>query len=1072
MVKSFISSNPIVAPASFVGTNVIPASELGSSELSGPRIESGVTAPDHAVANAFVSASEKAGVQTLIQVGKALKNPFDLSDLVGRYQVRAANVDHQFAYVNGADMTGHKKAAKLSMDPTSPTAGTPATVDHDLLKFLAKSEQSPAAEAALLKSAINGEDEGLLWLKMVELAVTGKSPKYAPLLETPLVKHLIGMTTEPIYLPSNNVARPLWGGKKIGNLLAEIGYGELKGNIIGEAWVASGHPTLPSKVKVEYEGETIHVPLNIFGAVTGKHFYGNQNVDRFGANMPFLVKLLDAGMPLSVQVHPKSDYPGLKSGQHSKTEAWAILEAEKGAGIYLGLKDGVTKAEFEATLRSGGDVSVHLNFVPVKPGDVFFIPAGTMHAIGAGVTLVEPQETSDTTYRVYDWGRTGVDGKPRQLHIEDTLAATDWDGLKGSALVESLRRPPRFISGGLGHPAETDPRRAVYQNIVSQKEFSFNKITFEYGDEFDPNVNRGVEHLLITEGEVEILYSDGYSINYKKGQSILIPANVHYMLRATSDRAVVFQTMAGSEKQVAKTSFRDPNAKVVDLLTFMSDHGVKFGTSGVRGDADKITDEVAYTMTLGYIQYLESIGQLPANGGGEIVIAGDLRPSTDRIMNAVSRAITDSGHAIFNGGHIPTPAVSWYGFQNGLPSIMVTGSHIPFHMNGIKFNMAARETYKTDESAIMAQRVPHRSELFNADGSFKEKNDVLGVTQSEVEEFYLDRIREYFPEGFLKGKRIGVFSHSAVGRDILINLLREFGAEVTELERSNTFVPFDTEAISQEMRAKATAWSSHYGFDAIVSMDGDSDRPAIADENGNWLEGDILGALAARSLGADVFVTPNSSNRGIGKVGWFKEVVTTAIGSPYVAAAMARASRDGASVIGAEGNAGTMLQTDIHKNGRTLEKLPTRAAVEAIFAVLDLSVREGREISSLSGEIPWFTSRGRIKEFPKHIAQALISKFSTGDDEVDTRNFLEIFRGAIGEGVGVAEIDRKDPNGVCFILTNGRILYLRASGNADEFRIYAQAETKEWSDDIFNKAYDIVEQWAFDHHSLAIRGQE
>lgn len=148
---------------------------------------------------------------------------------------------------------------------------------------------------------------------------------------------------------------------------------------------------------------------------------------------------------LSIQVHPHRGYDAAKP---SKTEAWIILDAELGAGIYLGLRDGVTRERFAHVLGaqnfSEGDVSELLNFVPVQSGDVFFIPSGTIHAIGAGVVLLEPQETSETTFRVFDWYRQPA----RALHIADTLAVTRWDDPRGAAAVAQLRRTPQPAADG------------------------------------------------------------------------------------------------------------------------------------------------------------------------------------------------------------------------------------------------------------------------------------------------------------------------------------------------------------------------------------------------------------------------------------------------------------------------------------------------------------------------------------------------------------------------------------------------------------------------------------------------
>ena len=159
--------------------------------------------------------------------------------------------------------------------------------------------------------------------------------------------------------------------------------------------------------------------------------------------------------------------------------------------------------------------------------------------------------------------------------------------------------------------------------------------------------------------------------------------------------------------------------KVQDL---MIRSGVKFGTSGARGLADDMTDLVCYVYTRGFLQYLESVGELDG-GGTEVAIAGDLRPSTERIMKAVRRAAADMGYAPVNCGMIPSPAVALYGIANHVPAIMVTGSHIPADRNGIKFNKSAGEILKADEAGIRQQSVNVDETLFEDARSFSSPLD-------------------------------------------------------------------------------------------------------------------------------------------------------------------------------------------------------------------------------------------------------------------------------------------------------------------------------------------------------------
>lgn len=150
------------------------------------------------------------------------------------------------------------------------------------------------------------------------------------------------------------------------------------------------------------------------------HENGKSLVD--GAELPFdipyLIKKISTHKDLSVQVHP--------SDVNSKNESWLITGHEDGAGIYLGFKEGVSKFSFELALKNSEDISSFLNYIPVKKGDFFFIPAGAIHAIGKDIELIEVQECSDTTYRVWDWNRNGLDGKPRELHINEAFSCLDY----------------------------------------------------------------------------------------------------------------------------------------------------------------------------------------------------------------------------------------------------------------------------------------------------------------------------------------------------------------------------------------------------------------------------------------------------------------------------------------------------------------------------------------------------------------------------------------------------------------------------------------------------------------------
>jgi phosphomannomutase len=463
--------------------------------------------------------------------------------------------------------------------------------------------------------------------------------------------------------------------------------------------------------------------------------------------------------------------------------------------------------------------------------------------------------------------------------------------------------------------------------------------------------------------------------------------------------------------------------KINDL---MRQSGVKFGTSGARGLAAEMTDQVCYTYSKGFLQYLEESGELKKNGE-PVAIAGDLRPSTGRIMAAVAKAASDMGYAPVNCGYIPSPAVALYGIENGCPSIMVTGSHIPADRNGIKFNKCTGEILKYDEEQIREQVVKVDDSIF-CDSGFDLPEENIDARIN-----YVNRYLRTFPKGCLQGTQLGIYQHSAVGRDVLIEIFSGLGADVTPLGFSDTFIPVDTEAIRDEDVKLAREWSEENGFDTILSTDGDSDRPLISDEKGIWLRGDVAGILAAKYLGADSVSTPVSCNSAVDKCGWFKEVRRTKIGSPFVVASMIEATFAGCrSVVGYEANGGFLTNSDMPVGSKELRALPTRDAVLPVLSIILLSLQEKKSISALLAGLPQrFTASDRIQNFPTEESRRIIDRF---DDmsEIDA---------AFGDVFGkVKSVDRTDGLRVTF--ETGEVLHMRPSGNAPEFRCYNEADSE------------------------------
>ena len=475
------------------------------------------------------------------------------------------------------------------------------------------------------------------------------------------------------------------------------------------------------------------------------------------------------------------------------------------------------------------------------------------------------------------------------------------------------------------------------------------------------------------------------------------------------------------------------------MAEWMQRTGVKFGTSGARGLAVAMTDEVCYAYTRGFLEYLQASG-VASRPGRAVAVGGDLRPSTDRIMAAVFAAVEDLGFAPVNCGKAPSPAVALYGLRRAIPSIMVTGSHIPDDRNGIKFNKPDGEILKNDEAGMMARTVEVSAELFTADGAFRRPRTAPRTVDPEAGRAYVRRYLEAFPNRPLAGLRLGVYQHSAVGREAIVEILAGLGADVVALGRSEKFLPVDTEAIRPEDVALARKWAAAERFDALVSADGDSDRPLVSDEQGEWLRGDVAGILCARFLGADSVSTPVSSNTAVEKCGWFPEVRRTRIGSPYVVASMLAASAAGRRrVVGYEANGGFLLNSDLTLDGSPLGALPTRDAVIVMLGVLLLARREGRTVSQLVAMLPArFTASDRLQEFPLESSRTILDRLAGGGDD---RACGEAIGGLFGELVGsrVVTVDRTD--GLRATFANEEILHLRPSGNAPEFRCYAEAES-------------------------------
>ncbi len=237
----------------------------------------------------------------------------------------------------------------------------------------------------------------------------------------------------PAYRLSPACKDYLWGGHR--RLREDFGV-ESSLDPLAEAWVLSCHPDGPSRLADSpFAGMTLPAYLEREGGLGTRY--------RSFQDFPLLIKLIDAERDLSIQVHPSDEYALTHEGQYGKTEMWVVLDAAPGASLYYGVEREVSQEDFARHIQAGTLPEI-LHKVPVHRGDVFFIPAGTLHAIGAGLAIAEIQQNSNVTYRVFDYDRVGPDGKKRPLHVEKALAVADLSPVKPMDFDTRLGACPYF----------------------------------------------------------------------------------------------------------------------------------------------------------------------------------------------------------------------------------------------------------------------------------------------------------------------------------------------------------------------------------------------------------------------------------------------------------------------------------------------------------------------------------------------------------------------------------------------------------------------------------------------------
>ena len=301
----------------------------------------------------------------------------------------------------------------------------------------------------------------------------------------------------------------VWGG----NALRRYGKLVPNGKRIGESWEISDRDDVQSVVaNGADDGKTMHELIETYGSqLLGTNCRG-PGQSRF----PLLIKLLDARERLSLQVHPP-DAVARKLGGEPKTEMWYVLEAEPGAHLIAGLHRGVTREKFQIALEQASGSSRLEDCVyrfPVSSGDCFFVPSGRLHAIDAGVVLVEIQQNSDTTYRVYDWGRVGLDGKPRQLHVEESLACINFDDF------EPAKQKPKTEHKGVNN----------LRRLVECEYFCVHQL--DLNDAWSDECDGSTFHIITcVEGALGVTPSNSEKMEINPGEFVLLPAALgHYTL--------------------------------------------------------------------------------------------------------------------------------------------------------------------------------------------------------------------------------------------------------------------------------------------------------------------------------------------------------------------------------------------------------------------------------------------------------------------------------------------------------------------------------------------------------------
>ena len=313
----------------------------------------------------------------------------------------------------------------------------------------------------------------------------------------------------------------IWGGPSLSE-----SYGKKAGNLknIGESWELSAVSGNISVITNGFlAGNNIEEIIEVYmGDITGESVF-----EKFGNEFPILIKLIEARDDLSVQVHPDNDLARKRHKAYGKTEMWYILQSEKNARIYTGFKSLVTRDRYANAVKNNTILDI-LNIESADPGDTFFTPAGRIHAIGAGIVLAEIQQTSDITYRIYDWDRKDNKGKPRELHADLALDAVDFNEWGETKIKKELHN-----------------NKSV--NLVECEFFDANIIRFDSDIIKDYNMIDSFVAYLCTEGRFLIRW-DSKSEEVSKGETVLLPAVLSEVLLVPVPEATILEIYINTKK--------------------------------------------------------------------------------------------------------------------------------------------------------------------------------------------------------------------------------------------------------------------------------------------------------------------------------------------------------------------------------------------------------------------------------------------------------------------------------------------------------------------------------------------